>query len=187
MTTKAKKQATKPAVITKTQKTTARKRLKAHVERLEKQVMERRAKEKAEVAELKREISEGKSAFRSRVKKEEKLNAIIAEYEKNEKYANAGKAYTTGLKTTVRRLAIQVGDVENLEEDNFLSRQLSACGPPEEHYLLSLISNLKQRRGKIFKVGSIEQDDDLSDPAGTRKQQYELGTKIGKHPVIPVH
>lgn len=114
------------------------------------------------------------------------LEAIIEQHQQNEVYRDAGMRYLIDLKTELRSLSIQCGEVETQEEDQFLSQQLSFCGPDEIDYLKGLKRRLKERRHGMFLLGSIDPDA----PEGSeenKKRQYETGRQIGKVGVIPIH
>ncbi len=109
----------------------------------------------------------------------------LAELEKQKKYVLAGKAYLHNLRQQVRGLSVQTGETESEQEDLFLSKQLSACGPAEVPYLQQLIARLKTQRETIFKSGPVFQDESHNPEA--KQRGYELGKKIGKGSTIPVH
>lgn len=146
------------------------------------------------LAGLERKETEQKNLLESQRKKEAEQKKVLvkqakrlADLKKQQGLIDAGKAYLLGLKREIRSLSFQCGETETEEEDEFLSKQLSVCGPAEVPYLQQLIARLKTQRQKIFRLGGIEQDDDLNDPEGTKKKEYEVGRKIGRGRVIPVH
>jgi len=120
-------------------------------------------------------------------KKEAELKQILAEYKQNEVYRDAGQRFLIDLKTKIRTLAIQCGETVTEEDDAFLSKQLSFCGPEpaEVAYLQQMKRKLQERRSKMFLLESLNLDP--IDSEHEKKEQYRLGKKIGKPTTIPIH
>ena len=116
---------------------------------------------------------------------QKELDKQIAELNKQQNYIDSGKRYLIDLKTEIRGLAVQCGESETEQEDAFLSKQLSFCGPDELSYLKSLKTKLETKRSGLFLLGSISPDS--LDSEHEKKEQYKLGKKIGKSQVIPMH
>jgi len=171
--------------MTTLEKHTRRNQLLIRIAELEDQIQERKAEtaakiEKASETLLKLNEKHNKK-FEELLKKEKELKSILAEYEKDRRYVDAGQMVFQEMKDEIRRLSCQVeGQDLNLD---LLNMQLSAFGVEDLKYLHMLANNLRKRRGLIFKTGRIDPDE-LSDKDG--KRGYELGKKIGSS-TIPVH